>query len=120
VDNPFWQANASRGRMWLKARAQGAGKNYMFKPIDGRGRLTGRLKTDLDAICLELYGVDGLFGETPADAFATEAGATLNTVDGIAHGELRGLVEAKFSMHTKRVLIDLVSVPITGQVSQAV
>jgi hypothetical protein len=120
ADNPFWQANVSRARMWLTARAQAAGENYMFKPIDGRGRLTGRLKTDLDAICLELYGVDGLYGETPADAFATEAGATVNTVDGIAQGELRGIVEARFSLHTKRVLIDLVSVPITGQVSQAV
>jgi hypothetical protein len=120
ADNPFWQANVSRARMWLTARAQAAGENYMFKPIDGRGRLTGRLKTDLDAICLELYGVDGLYGETPADAFATEAGAQVNTVDGIAQGELRGIVEARFSLHTKRVLIDLVSVPITGQVSQAV
>jgi hypothetical protein len=120
ADNPFWQANVSRARMWLKARAKAAGENYMFKTIDGRGRLTGRLKTDLDAICLELYGVDGLFGETPSDAFATEAGASVNTIDGIAQGELRGLVEARFSLHTKRVLIDLVSVPITGQVSQAV
>jgi hypothetical protein len=97
-----------------------ARSDALGKTIDGRRRLTGRLKTDLDAICLELYGVDGLFGETPSDAFATEAGASVNTIDGIAQGELRGIVEARFSLHTKRVLIDLVSVPITGQVSQAV
>jgi hypothetical protein len=118
-DSPFWQANASRARMWLVAQAKAVGENFMFKPIDARGRVAGRLKTALDGICLDLYNVDGLFGETPAEAFGVQVGVEVNTVDSIALGELHAVVEARFSLHAKRVLIDLVSVPITGAVTAA-
>lgn len=116
-DNPFWQANCGRARMWLKARAFAAAQPYVFRTIDGRGRLANALKGDIDAICLALYGVDGLFGETPQDAFATEVGASVNTTDTIAQGELNAVVEARLSLHAKAVNIDLVSVPVTGTVS---
>ncbi len=116
---PFWQANCGRARMWLKARAAAAGENYMFKPIDGRGRLARALSTDIDAICGELYQADGLYGETPEDAFTTEVGVAVNTTATIAQGELRAVVEARFSLHAKRVLIDLVSVPVSGRVTPA-
>jgi hypothetical protein len=116
---PFWQLNATRARMWLRSRAEFAGEAYMFKPLDGRGRLASALKTDLDAICLELYQADGLYGETPEDAFATEVGESVNTDLTVAAGELHATVEARLSLHAKRVLIDLVAVPVTGAVSSA-
>jgi len=116
--NPYWQANASRTRMWLKARAAAAGEEYVFKTIDGRGRLAAGLKGALDDIALQLYQADGLFGETPQDAFAVEVGAAVNTVDTVAQGELHAVMEARLSLHAKAVLIDLVTIPVTGQVSQ--
>lgn len=117
ADTPFWQANCGRTRMWLKARALAAGENYMFQTIDGRGLLANALKTDLDAICVELWGVNGLFGATPEEAFATEVGASVNTTLTIAQGELNAVVEARLSLHAKRVLIDLVSVPVAGTIT---
>lgn len=116
-DTPFWQANCGRARMWLKARALAAGEHYMFKTIDGRGLLANALKTDLDAVCLELYSVDGLFGVTPEEAFATQVGASVNTIATIAQGELNAVVEARLSLHAKRVLIDLVSIPVSGTIT---
>ncbi len=116
-NTPFWQANCSRARMWLQWKALAAGLNYEYKNIDGRGRLARALGTDLDAICLQLYNKDGLFGETPADAFATEVGVAVNTINSIAQGELHAVVEARFSLHAKLVIIELVSVPLTGIVS---
>lgn len=117
-DNPYWQFNCSRTRMWLKARAAAAGEPFVFRTLDGRGRLAAALKGDLDGIALELYGVDGLFGETPQDAFSVEVGAAINTVDNIAQGVLSAVMEARLSLHAKAVLIDLVTIPVTGQVSQ--
>jgi hypothetical protein len=73
--------------------------------------LAGALKGELDGICLALYGVDGLFGQTPAEAFATTVGASVNTIDTIAQGELDAVVEARLSLHAKAVNIDLVSCP---------
>lgn len=115
--NPFWQANCGRARMWLVAQAKAVGENYVFKTIDGRGHLQNKMKSDLEAVCLQLYGVDGLFGETPQEAFAVEVGAAINTLDSIAQGELHAVMEARLSLHAKAVLIDLVSVPVTGTVS---
>lgn len=115
--SPYWQANAARARMWLKARALAAGENYMFRPIDGRGLLANGLKTDLDVIAGELYAVNGLYGVTPDEAFQTTVGIQLNTTSTVAQGELNAQIEARFSLHTKRVLIDLVTVPVTGRVA---
>lgn len=114
---PFWQANAVRARMWLKERSERAGEHYMWKQIDGRGILARHLKTDLDAACLELYNKDGLYGETPQDAFSTDVGAAVNTESLVSHGTLSGVAEARFSLHTKHVIVELVSVPVTGRVA---
>ena len=91
----------------------------MFKPIDGRGRLQEALKSALKGVCLDLYSVDGLYGATPEDAFTIETGVSSNTVASIAQGELHGSIEARFSLHAKSVIIDLVSVPLTGTVTPA-
>ena len=115
-DNPFWQFNCVRARMWLRAQAMQRGENYMFKNIDAKGRLAGALKTDLDEVCLSLYQVDGLYGETPEEAFANQVGAEVNTIDQIAQGYLHAVSQARFSLHTKAVYIDLVTVPVTGTV----
>lgn len=117
-ENPYWQANCSRARMWLKGKAKAAGEPYVFKTIDGRGRLAQALKGDIEAVALGLYQVDGLFGETPREAFAVEVGSSVNTVNSIAQGELHAVCEARLSLHAKAVLIDLVTVPLKGQVSQ--
>jgi phage tail sheath protein FI len=116
---PFWQFNASRARMYLQAQAQRVGENYLFKPIDAQGKLANALKTDLDAVCMALYQADGLYGETPAEAFHNEVGAAVNTISDVAQGVLNAVCEARFSLHTRSVQIQLVSVPVTGAVSGA-
>ena len=108
---PFWQFNCARTRMWLKAQAKAAGSPYMFRSLDGEGRLANSLKTDIDAICLGLYNANGLFGATPADAFRT---TVTTTIDETAMGTLHVVLEARYSLHTRAVIIDLVSIPITG------
>jgi len=118
TETPYWQANCSRTRMYLKAQGAAKGEPYVFRTIDGKGRLAGALKGDLDDVCLELYGSDGLFGETPQEAFSIEVGAAINTAGSIAQGELHAVMEARLSMHAKAVIIDLVTVPVTGKVSQ--
>jgi hypothetical protein len=116
-DTPFWQANCSRARMWLKASALRRGQTYMFKTIDGKGRLLAALKGDLEAECKTLYDADGLYGDIPADAYQVSVSAVLNTDASIAQGEIRAVMQARLSVHARSVFIELVSVPITGSVS---
>jgi hypothetical protein len=116
-DNPYWQANCSRARMWLVWNATEIGLRYEYKQIDGRGRLIKALQTDLETMCKALWNVDGLYGDSPGEAFAVEVGVAINTTTTIAYGELHAVVEVRFSLHARTVIIELVTVPITGRVS---
>jgi hypothetical protein len=100
--------------------ATNIGLNYEYKSIDGRGRLAKALKTDLETLCKGLWDVDGLYGNTTSDAYAVEVGVSINTDASIALGELHAVVEARFSLHARTVIIELVTVPITGRVSPTV
>jgi hypothetical protein len=42
---------------------------------------------------------------------------SINTTTTVAYGELHAVVEARFSLHARTVIIELVAVPITGSVS---
>jgi hypothetical protein len=114
---PFWQLNCARARMWLTAQADAAGENYMFVPIDALGSATGDLQSDLLALCLQLYNVNGLYGATPQDAYNVIVTGTVNTDATAAQAELNAVLEARLAMGTVAVNIQLVSVPVLGAVT---
>ncbi|MCU1500585.1 MAG: hypothetical protein JWM47_4538 [Acidimicrobiales bacterium] len=116
-ETPFWQLNCVRTRMIVSSRAKAIGENYMFKPIDGRGIIESNLKSDLEHLLSDFYLADALYGATPREAYAVEVGASVNTVDTIAQGELHASAELRLSLHAKSIGIQLVSVPVAGQVS---
>jgi hypothetical protein len=111
ADNPYWQFNCSRTRMYIAARAASLAEPFVFRPIDGRGRLQAALKGTLEGMLLTLYQADGLFGETPAEAFAVTVGSSVNTTTTIAQGELHAVAEVRYSIHAKAVIVELVTVP---------
>jgi hypothetical protein len=115
-DNPFWQANPARARMWLRDQAKFAGEPYRFRNLDAKGRLLGGLKTDLEVLAADLYEANGLYGETAPEAYAVSVRADLISA---AQARLTATIEARWSLHTKHVAIELVSVPVTGAVSAA-
>ena len=118
INTPFWQLNCSRTRMWLKAQAMAIGENYYMRTLDGAGKLAAQLGADLAVMCSNLFSAGGLFGDTPADAYQINVSQSVNTTATAAAGTLRAVVEARLSEYAKTVMIDLVSVPIAGVVSQ--
>lgn len=116
IDNPYWQLNCSRMRMALVAQAQAIGENYVFRPIDGRGELANDLKSQLDAMLLEYWSIGALYGNEPQDAYRVEVGSTINTPTTIAQGKLRAVADVCLTLHAKAVSIDLVTVPVGGNV----
>jgi phage tail sheath protein FI len=115
VDNPFWQANVARLRMWLSAQADFIGERYVFKPLTTR--LMNNLKTDLEAVLKLVWEADGLYGDAPIDAYSVNVSAAVNTSSTVAQAILRAVAEIRPSLHAKSVSIDLVTVPVTAQVS---
>jgi len=115
-DTPFWQANCSRGRMWLVDRCQIRGEAYAFKPLDAEGHLAGAFGNDITEECMTLYGNDGLYGATPEDAFAVNVGSTVNTQATAATATLDASVQARWTDQAKAVDVALVSIPVSGTV----
>jgi hypothetical protein len=116
VDNPYWQLNCARMRMALVAQAQAIGENYVFRPIDGQGSLANAFKNQLEAMLLGYWTLGALYGTDPQDAFRVEVGSTINTTTTIAQGKLRAVADVCLTLHAKAVSIDLVTVPVGGNV----
>jgi hypothetical protein len=119
ADNPYWQANVGRLRMWIAANAAGIGETFMFRQIDGRGLLQEAFKQALRGMLLSLWERNGLYGGTPDEAFAVETGVAVNTTSSIAQGQLNAAAEIRPTLHAKSITIDLVTVPITGVVTSS-
>jgi hypothetical protein len=97
--------------MYLVARAQVVGQPYMFKTIDGEGKLASQLQGDLEAECLALYSVDAMYGSdgTPQSAYQV---SVTETVSDVAQGNLHAEADVVWSLHAKSVNIQLVTMPI--------
>ena len=118
-NTPFWQLNCSRIRMYMKAQALAIGENYYMRTIDGQGRLAAQLGADLEVMCSQLYQAGGLYGATKSDAYNVNVSQNINTTDTVAQAQLHAVVQARLSQYAKAVLIDLVSVPVSGVVSSS-
>lgn len=117
TSDPYWQFNVSRLRMALAAEAASIGESYMFRPIDGRGLLQASFKGDLMGMLKGYFEANALYGTEPEDAFAVEVGVSVNTLTTIAQGQMNAVAEIRPTMHAKSITIDLVTVPVTGNVS---
>jgi hypothetical protein len=117
-NDPYVQFNAARTRMYIVAQSKKLGEPFTFRPLDALGHTAQQLKGALQGMLLGLYGVDALYGETPREAFSVEVGAAVNNDSTAAKGELHAVCEVRFTKYAQAVLIDLVTVPLSGTVSQ--
>lgn len=107
-DERFRQLNAGRMSMQLGMGINAAAQQFLFRQIDGQGRLFAELEGALRGYLLPLWNADALFGDSAGDAFDVEV-AAVNTPETIAAGELHAAVEVALTPHTERVVIDVVT-----------
>lgn len=107
-DDRFRQLNAGRMSMQLGTGIHSAAEQFLFRQIDGQGRLFAELEGALRGYLLPLWNADALYGATAEEAFDVEV-AGVNTPATIAAGELHAAVEVALTPHTERVVIDVVT-----------
>lgn len=111
----FWQE--SRVVMGIAHECGAVLEEFVFKTIDGRGKIFIRVNVALAGVCQRYYAANALFGETPAEAFAVDTSYPgLNTVESVAAGTLRAQVRVKTSRIAEWITLDIVKVPLTRQV----
>jgi hypothetical protein len=116
-DDPYLQFSAARTRMYIEAQAKALGEPFAFRPLDALNHTAMQLRGSLEGMLLGLYAVDALYGLTPQEAFAVEVGASVNTEATVVAGELHAVCEVRFTKYAQAVIIDLVTVPLSGSVS---
>lgn len=94
--NWMWFGGA-REVMAIAHEADAIGENYVLKQIDGQGVLFASLNADLKGMLLEHYGRGALYGATPEEAFSINTGASVNTPETIAAGEVHAVIRVKTS-----------------------
>ncbi len=94
---------------FIKAKCKAIGERFVFKTIDGRGRLAAQFASAISGEVLSpLHEKGALFGETPEEAYEVRVGPDVNTPETIAEGKLRAIVRVKMSEFAERVEIEIV------------
>jgi phage tail sheath protein FI len=99
----------SRVIMAIAHECDASMEDFVFKTIDGRGLIFGRVNVALTGICQRYWSFNALFGETPAEAFVVDTSYPgINTDETIAAGEIHAQVRLKTSRIAEWIALDIV------------
>lgn len=113
-------ANPVSDKLWLPlsnsllhrqliALANVVQERFVFRQVDGQGRLIGRFQTALIGhVCMPLFEQGSLFGDTPADAYKVDVGSNVNTPTTIENNELRAVISVKMAPFGEKLTVYLV------------
>lgn len=101
----------------IAADADLVAEAYVLNQIDGQGLLLSQFGGDLAAMLLSYYNSGALYGATPDEAFTVDVGGQVNTDQTIAAGELHAVLAVRMSPMSEFVIIEVVKIAITEEVS---
>lgn len=110
INDPRWIAlSNSLLHRQIVAEAGAVGERFVFRQIDGQGRLFGELAGALiGEVCLPLYLAGSLYGATPDEAYKVDTGPSVNTIATIANNELHAVISIKMAPFGEEVNIEVV------------
>jgi hypothetical protein len=91
-------------------------EELMFSQIDGQGKDQALYASRLNVMMLGFYKVGAVFGESPQDAYAVDAGSDVNTPMTEQEGDLNATVAARRSPGADQVNLAVVRVGLTQEV----
>lgn len=119
VNDPRWLllSNSIMHRQ-IVAEAGAVGERYIFRQIDGQGRLVGQFAGALiGEVCMPLFMEGSLYGDSPEDAFKVDVGPSVNTEATIANNELRAVISARFAPFGEEVNVEIVKYLVTEEIA---
>jgi hypothetical protein len=113
VSDPYWvDLGNVRLYMAIAGEAQAIAERYIFRQIDGQGRIFNDFKASLIAMLQGYYASGDLYGATSDDAYKVDT-TTVNTPATIANRELHALISVRMSEFAEMVLIEIYKQAIT-------
>lgn len=118
TDSKWVNLGNSRLKMAVAAIAEKVGLQFVFRQIDGQGRLFSEFQGSLvGEACMPFFLLGSLYGDTPEQAFSVDVGPSVNTPATIAANELRAVITLRMSPYGETVTIELVKLLTTEAVS---
>lgn len=114
VNDPRWigLGNTLLHRQII-ALANAVGERFIFRQIDGQGRLFTEFNGTLNSeVCMPLFLAGSLFGESPSEAYRINT-ASVNTPATIANNELHAVISVRMSPFTEEIDIEVVKYLVT-------
>jgi hypothetical protein len=118
VNDPRWIGlNNSIMHRQIVAEADVVGERFIFRQIDGQGKLIAEFGASLEGnICLPLFMEGSLYGSTPGEAYKVDIGPSVNTIATIANNELRAVISVRMSPFGEEVIIEIVKYLVTEEI----
>jgi hypothetical protein len=93
------------------------GERFVFREIDGQGKLFGEFNGALvGELCMPLYLAGSLFGATASEAYKVDTGPSVNTIATIAANQLRAVISVRMSPFSEQVDILIVKYLVTESI----
>jgi phage tail sheath protein FI len=115
VNDPRWIAlsNSILHRQ-IVAESNSVGERFIFRQIDGGGRLIGEFNGALvGEVCLPLFMAGSLYGDAPENAYKVDTGPSVNTDTTIANNELHAVISVRMAPFGEEVDIAIVKYLVT-------
>jgi phage tail sheath protein FI len=117
-EDPTWlQASGSRLAMAIAALGGAIMLGYVHGQIDGKRVMQGHMQSDLGGMLGALFDDGALYGNTPDEAYAVNAGPSINSLANLALGKVKASLSFKASPGADQVTLELVRVALTQGVS---
>jgi hypothetical protein len=110
------EMSGSRVLMGLRAEAGAILEQYVERRINGRGSVQAALEQDVAGMCTKWWARGDLYGATPSEAFAADAGIDVNPPEDLAAGVLSIAVAARISPVAERVVMTITKVAASDQI----
>lgn len=111
--DPNWiDVGNVRLRMQIIDGARQIGDGYVFADLDANGHARSAFGGQLAAFLLDLWQAGALFGQTAAEAFFVNVGASLNTPAVAQARQLLASIACRMSPTAEQVIIDVTKYPV--------
>lgn len=102
--------------MAIQAECDSVAERFVFRQIDGQGRVISEFGGALTGVLLPYWQRGSLYGLTPGEAFRIDVSSNVNTPETIANGELNAKVYLRTSPFAEEVKLDINKTKITEAV----
>jgi hypothetical protein len=116
--DPDWR-DLGHARLYMAIAGDGGAiaESFMFKKIDGQGKLIAEFNGALSGMLKRYWDNGDLYGETATDAFFVDTGDQVNTETTINDGQLHAVLNVRMSPFAEYVAIEIYKHPITEGVN---